>query len=270
MAEDTERRWISAMAEAYERWLVPAVFRPFAVDLARRVALRGAGRVLELAAGTGAATDEILRAVPAAEVTATDLNGAMVEVGRRRVPDARWERADALDLRFDDGAFDVVACQFGVMFFPDKPTGFREARRVLAPDGALLFNTWGPLGTHDFQAALVAGFERAFPDDPPTFMSSVPHGYTDPDLIAADVRAGGFDDVTIETITLEGQAPSAADLAVGYCTGTPAQPEIEARGDLEETIAIVTSTMEERLGTGPITGSMTAYVVEAQVGGSRP
>ncbi|MEA3078339.1 MAG: hypothetical protein QOF60_3247 [Actinomycetota bacterium] len=263
MAEQTELRWVDGMAEVYERLLVPTVFWPFAVDLAGRVAGRAPGRVLELAAGTGVVTGEIVGAMPAAIVTATDLNEAMVEVGRQRVPGARWQKADALALPFEDGGFDIVACQFGVMFFPDKRAGLAEARRVLAPGGALVFNTWAPLETHDFQTALVAVLERAFPDDPPTFMSSVPHGYADPEVIVADVRAAGFDAVTIETVTVEGKAASAADLAVGYCTGTPVRAEIEARGELASTVAIVTKAMEERLGRGPVTGRMTAHVVEA-------
>src|SRR4051794_8068268 len=109
------------MPEAYEKRLVPTVFGPFAVDLAARVAARAPARVLELAAGTGALTRELARAVPQAEVTATDLNDAMVDFGRARVPGATWRQADAMRLPFDDGSFDVVACQFGVMFLPDKP-----------------------------------------------------------------------------------------------------------------------------------------------------
>ncbi|MDQ1438610.1 MAG: hypothetical protein QOK43_2239 [Acidimicrobiaceae bacterium] len=269
MAGDSDRVWVDSMPDAYDRWLVPAVFHPFAVDLAGRVPAHAPDRVLELAAGTGVLTNEILAARPTAEVTATDLNPAMVDVGRRRAPGARWREANALDLAFDAAEFDVVACQFGVMFFPDKAAALAEARRVLAPQGVILMSTWGDLADHDFQAALVAGLERAFPDDPPSFMSSVPHGYADPNVIAADLRAGGLDCVEIETVTLEGRAPSAADLAMGYCNGTPVRAEIEARGDLATTTAVVASVMEERLGSGQVTGRMAALVIEARATAER-
>jgi ubiquinone/menaquinone biosynthesis C-methylase UbiE len=159
---------MGAMPEAYERWLAPAVFHPFALDLAQRAARLTPRRVLEIAVGTGVLTRELVAAIPAAEVTATDLNAAMVEFGSRQVAGAAWQQADAQRLPFDDRRFDLVVCQFGVMFFPDKPAAFREARRVLTPHGRLLFSTWSTVDTHDFAAALVAGVERAFPDDPPT------------------------------------------------------------------------------------------------------
>src|SRR5437762_13509468 len=108
------------MSDAYERWMVPAVFRPFARDLVARVIARSPERVLELAAGTGVLTRELSRALPAARVTATDLNVAMVRVGEQLVPSASWQQADAMSLPFDDGEFDLVVCQFGAMFFPDK------------------------------------------------------------------------------------------------------------------------------------------------------
>src|SRR5437588_7111091 len=158
------------MPEAYERLLAPAVFQPFAADLARRASARRPRRVLELAAGTGLLTTELLAASASADVTATDLNAAMVELGRQRAPDAAWRQADAMDLPFDAGQFDLVLCQFGAMFFPDKQAAFAEMCRVLTPDGAALLSTWAALDTHAFQAALVAGLERAFPNDPPTFM----------------------------------------------------------------------------------------------------
>jgi SAM-dependent methyltransferase len=263
MAQDSDRVWADSMSEAYERWLAPTVFRPFAVDLARRILVHAPKRVLEVAAGTGVLTRELVAMDAAGAVTATDLNDAMVEVGRRLAPGATWRRADAMALPFGAGEFDLVACQFGVMFFPDKPAAFAEARRVLSPAGRLVVNTWDTLDAHDFQAALVAGLERAFPDDPPTFMVSVPHGYADVDAVVSDIRAGGFDDVVVESVTLEGHAVSAAAVATGYLTGTPVRAEIESRGDLAATTAIVASEMEARLGSGSITGRMTAHVVEA-------
>ena len=69
---------------------------------------------------------------------ATDLNQPMLDRAAAKQPcDNRimWQQADALALPFEDQRFDVVACQFGVRFFPDKVLGYGEARRVLKPGG---------------------------------------------------------------------------------------------------------------------------------------
>jgi SAM-dependent methyltransferase len=262
MAGEADRVWVDAMPAAYDRWLVPAVFRPFAVDLACRVAAHGPRHVLELAAGTGVLTRELLAV--ADSVTATDLNAAMVDLGRGAVPDATWQQADAAHVPFGDAEFDIVACQFGVMFFPDKPAAFAEAHRVLVPGGRLMVNTWGALDAHLFQSALVSALEDVFPDDPPRFMAAVPHGYGDVDVLVSDLDKGGLRHATVATVTLEGHAESAADLAAGYCTGTPLRAEIEARGDLAASTIAVAREMTARLGEGPVVGSMSAIVVEAQ------
>jgi SAM-dependent methyltransferase len=261
--DQQDRLWVGSMPEAYDRWLAPAMFHPFAVDLAQRAARLAPRRVLEIAAGTGVFTRELVAAIPAAEVTATDLNAAMVEFGSRRAPGAAWRQADALHLPFDDKRFDLVVCQFGVMFFPDKPAAFREVQRVLTPGGRLLFSTWSTVDTHGFAAALAAGVERAFPDDPPTFVAAVPHGYSDVGQAVADLAAGGLECVSTEPVTLDGQG-SAADVAAGFCTGTPLRMAIEDRGDLTAATAAVAEEMRTRLGDGPVTAKMTAYVIEAQ------
>jgi SAM-dependent methyltransferase len=209
-------------------------------------------------------TRELLAACSGAGVTATDLNQAMVDLGQQLAPNATWRQADALALPFDDGEFDLVACQFGVMFFPDKPAAFAEVRRVLDPGGRLLANVWGPVETHEFAVALMAGLQRAFPDDAPTFIVAIPHGYAAPDVVAADLQAGGLEPLAIDPVTLLGEAASASDIATGFCTGTPLRGEIEARGDVDEVTALVAEEMTARLGAGPVTGSMTALVIEAR------
>jgi SAM-dependent methyltransferase len=252
------------MADAYDRWLVPTVFQPFAEELTRRVVALAPARVLEVAAGTGAVTRALVDALASCEVVATDLNQAMVDVGARCVPEARWQQADALSLPFADGEFDVAACQFGVMFFPDRARGLAEMGRVVSAEGSVLFDVWDTVDRHAYAAALLHGLRAAFPDDPPTFVASIPHGYSDADLIARDVVAAGMELVAIESVTLHGRTESVADVARGFCTGTPLRVEIEARGDLAETIEIVTGEMERRLGEGPFSGAMTAHVVAAR------
>lgn len=263
MSSGGDAMWAASMPEAYDRWLEPVMFHPFAVDLARRAAALNPLRVLELAAGTGALTKELLSAVPDATVTATDLNPPMVELGSARAPGAHWRQADALDLPFDDDEFDLVACQFGVMFFPDKVAGFAEARRVLKPDGHLLFNVWDTVNKSFFAAALVAALERIFPDDPPTFLTAVPHGYADLDVVEADLTAAGMRLVAAETLVLEATAESTAGIVKGFCTGSPLRFFLESRGDLEEMTSLVAQELTAVLGAGPVSGELTAHVIHA-------
>jgi SAM-dependent methyltransferase len=264
MTTDASRVWANDMSALYDECLVPAVFQPYADDLAARVARAAPRRVLELAAGTGVVANAIAAALPSAAITATDFNTAMVDYGATRAPAATWQQADATSLPFDDASFDLVVCQFGVMFFPDKRTAYAEARRVLAPGGSVLMNVWGDLADHDFQRAANTALVRLFPDDPPTFLADTPHGYADESAIRADLQAGGLRCTSFETLQLEGRARSAAELVRGYCAGTPLRAQIEARGDLEDTIAFVTAELEREFGTGPVTGQMTAHVFSAE------
>ncbi|MEV0528788.1 class I SAM-dependent methyltransferase [Streptomyces sp. NPDC050439] len=248
------------MPAVYDHYLVPLIFRPFAEDLAARAAALHPRRVLELAAGTGALTSTLLAVAPSAEVTATDLNEAMVTLGSVRSPGAVWRQADAQRLPFPDDAFDLVVCQFGVMFLPDRVAAFTEVRRVLAPGGRFLFNTWGPLGTHAFGSALQAGLERAFPDDPPQFLPTVPHGYADPAVVTDDLAFAGFAVEEERELTLEGRAASAADVATGFLAGTPLRAVVEERGGGPAVRATVIEELTARLGSGPVAALMKAYV----------
>ena len=97
-----------------------------------------------------------------------------------------------MQLPFADGEFDVVVCQFGVMFFPDKGKAFAEARRVLRPGGAFVFNAWDRIEDNEFADVVTSALATLFPDDPPRFMARTPHGYHDRAAIERDLRAGGF------------------------------------------------------------------------------
>ncbi|MDX3383226.1 class I SAM-dependent methyltransferase [Streptomyces niveiscabiei] len=251
------------MPDAYERHLVPVFFQPFAEDLAARAAAARPGSILELAAGTGALTSALLAALPGVPVVATDLNEAMVSAGSVREPRAVWRQADAQRLPFGDGEFDLVVCQFGVMFFPDRPAAYAEVRRVLAPGGRFLFNSWGPLASHGFGAAFQTAVEEAMPDGAPAFLRDVPHGYTDPAVVAADLTAAGLSPAGAEEVTLDGVAESAASVATGLLTGTPVSATVDAREDARTIRDAVVRSMTRRLGAGPVTAPMTATVYTA-------
>lgn len=264
MADDTSRVWAQDMSLAYAEHLVPATFQPYAEYLAARIAQLNPRHVLELAAGTGVLTQALVARLPEAQITATDLNVAMVEVGAKQVPSANWEQADAGQLTFDDETFDVVACQFGVMFLSDRAAAYAGMGRVLRPGGHLWFTSWGALATHEVEAAVMASLAEIFPDDPPSFLPRVPHGYHDSGQIGADLAAGGLADVHIETVDLTCTGRSAKDLATGYCRGTPLRAEIEARGDLSATTRAVEAALESRFGSASVSAGMSALVVSAR------
>ncbi len=236
---ETDRLFAGSIPELYDRYLGPLIFAPYARDLAARIAAFDPARVLETAAGTGIATRAIAGTLPAtAAIVATDLNQPMLDFAFRELVAANvaWRQADALRLPFPDEGFDVVACQFGAMFFPDKVAAYREARRMLRPGGRFLFAVWDRIECNELAHLVSEAVAAAFPGDPPRFLARLPHGYHDTDLIRAEVAAAGFTEVAIDTVELRGRAPSPRHPALGFCQGTPLRSEIEARdpGRLDE------------------------------------
>ena len=132
---ETDKVFAGSIPENYDRYLVPLIFETFAQDIAHRAAALSPSSVLETAAGSGVVTRALTpRLAPDASYVVTDLNQPMLDYAATRQPAdrrIRWRKADAQALPFEDAAFDIVCCQFGVMFFPDRQTGYREAKRVL-------------------------------------------------------------------------------------------------------------------------------------------
>ncbi|MGB6352291.1 MAG: class I SAM-dependent methyltransferase, partial [Pseudolabrys sp.] len=229
----TDKLFAGSIPEIYERFLVPLIFEPYARDLAGRVAKANPRDVLEVAAGTGVLTRALASKLSErVRMVATDLNQPMLDKAQTRPIDnghVVWQQADALALPFQDKSFDVVACQFGAMFFPDKVKGYKEARRVLKDGGRYFFNVWDKISDNEFADVVTQALAPVFPDDPPRFLARTPHGYNDADTIRAELKAAGFGDVTIDTVDASSTAPSAREPAIGFCQGTPLRLEIEAR-----------------------------------------
>jgi SAM-dependent methyltransferase len=264
---DLDATFAGSIPEIYDAWLVPLIFEPYAIDLAARVAAQPPGRLLELAAGTGAVTRRLALALPAtSDIVATDLNQPMIDrasaIGTLRA--VTYRQADAQRLPFPDASFDCVVCQFGVMFFPDKPAAFAEARRVLRPGGRLLFNTWDRLETNEFTAVVVARLAQLYPRNPPNFLARTPHGYFDHDRIRRDVAGGGFTrPAHIETVRAESRAASPRIPAMALCQGTPMRSEIEAipGASLGAATDAAEQALAQRFGSGEIGGALCAHVV---------
>jgi SAM-dependent methyltransferase len=264
----TDKAFTGSIPQVYDRLLVPLIFEPYARDLAGRISALKPGRVLETAAGTGVLTKALASQLPATvHITATDLNEPMLAHAKAGLSDARiaWRQADALALPFDSKSFDIVACQFGVMFFPDRVKGYAEARRVLKDGGRFIFNAWDRISDNEFADVVTQALQEVFPDDPPRFLARIPHGYCDADQIRKDLAGAGFADIAVEPVEYLSRAPSPREPAVAYCQGTPLRSEIEARGapGLEAATTSAAEALARRFGSGAVEGRIRALVISA-------
>ncbi len=264
---DGDSIFSDAMSAVYERHLVPLIFTPYASGLAQRLALTNSSRVLEIACGTGVLTRSLASALPAsASITATDLNQAMLDQAAYAgtVRPVEWRQADALHLPFGDASFDAVVCQFGVMFFPDKPRAFAEARRVLRDGGLFMFSVWDRIEENEFADVVTTAVASQFPDDPPAFLARTPHGYFDRSAIESDLSRAGFSSgAYFATIAARSRAASPVEPAIAYCQGTPLRNEIEARSPsrLDAVTGIAADAMQRRFGSGAVDGKIQAHVI---------
>jgi ubiquinone/menaquinone biosynthesis C-methylase UbiE len=266
--QESDKRFAGSIPALYDRYLGPLIFEPYASDLAERLAGLAPQRLLETAAGTGIATRALARVLPqAASIVATDLNQAMVDfaVARTNADNLAWRQADALGLPFDDGAFDAVVCQFGVMFFPDKRAGFREALRVLKPGGRFVFNVWDRIEHNEAAQTVTDAVAALFPEDPPQFLARTPHGHHDTAVLRAALADAGFTRVEVDTVEKRSRAASPRDPAIGFCQGTPLRNEIEARDParLAEATDAAAEALAARFGPGPIDAKIQAHVITA-------
>jgi ubiquinone/menaquinone biosynthesis C-methylase UbiE len=228
---NTDTAFAGSIPERYDQFLGPLLFQPYAREVAARVSRWKPEHILETASGTGIVTEAILGAAPSARVVATDLNQAMLDIATRRIKSDRacFLVADAQHLPFADESFDLVVCQFGVMFFPDKAKANSEAYRVLKNGGRYLLVIWDALDRNPVSQTLAEAVAAEFPADPPRFLERAPFGYADREQIERDLRAGGFTRISIDTVELSSRV-SASEAARGMCLGSPLTAEIEERG----------------------------------------
>lgn len=260
-------RFSGSVPANYERYMVPLLFRPYAEVLAERARQFEPKRILETAAGTGVVTAELAEAVPDSEIVATDLNQAMLDVAQTRVnsPKVLFQQADAQELPFEDSSFDLVACQFGVMFYPDKVRGHSEARRVLRDGGQYLFAVWDRIERNGLSNLANQSLIEAYPENPPQFMTRGPFSYYEPEWIERDLRAAGFTDMSIETVELTSRSGSAEEGARGLVYGSPMGVELEEYGPgaLDLVFADLVRSAQRYQGPNGFEAPMAAHIVTA-------
>jgi ubiquinone/menaquinone biosynthesis C-methylase UbiE len=261
-----ETRFVGSIPELYDRHLGPVLFEPYARELGTRMPPH-ARRVLELAAGTGRVTRQLLAVLaPDGELIATDLNQPMIDEAKRRTPDdprLRWQVADAMALPVPDHSIDAVVCGFGLMFVPDKAQALREIKRVLAPGGILLATVWDEMAKNGYTVCLHQHAVAAFPDDPPVFMLT-PFSMHDRHELERLATEAGLRGIRVDTVAKTGDAESAEHLAIGLVRGNPLWNQLSERG--VDAAAFETKLIAEvvrRFGDRPCKGPLSAHVLTA-------
>jgi ubiquinone/menaquinone biosynthesis C-methylase UbiE len=251
----------------YDRYLGPALFEPFAKDMAARLKDERPKNVLEVACGTGILTRRLRDSLaPAVRLVATDLNPGMLAFAQSKFSaneNLEWQEADAGALPFEDGLFDAVVCQFGLMFVPDKESVMRECYRILSSGGVFLFSVWDSIERNPFGQIAHRTIASFFEHDPPSFYE-LPFGFSDADLIRRLLQRAGFKAIAASLVMLPCLSTSAADFAIGLVCGNPVSTAIQERGvEIDDVIRVVTREIAQRCGAAPVESTMQAFVWRA-------
>lgn len=198
----------SDMGEQYEQGMVPALFAPLAVVLIEWVQPQAGERVLDVACGTGVVTRLATERVGlSGTVVGSDVSPSMLAAAERASEGLpiTWREASATDLPFDDASFDLVLCQQGLQFFPDRGMALREMRRVLAPDGRLGLAVWGP---QDESPGFAALGQVLAAHVSPQAGTLPPFSLGDAALVRGMVADAGFREIAVRRETLPVRWPS--------------------------------------------------------------
>ena len=231
----------------YDQYLGPLFFEPYAQDISDRLKGKQYKRILELACGTGRVTKYLISLLKEDGLLyATDLNPEMLLVAQQKVQDARiqWQTVDAHHIPYDADFFDLVVCQFGVMFFADKELAFQEVNRVLRQDGTFLFNTWDHLQFNAVSMITQQVMNEVFTERAPDFLEKGPYSFYDPKVIKRLLENAHFKEIEIVPVAKEGILESPAQAAQGLIDGSPLTGYlIERNAPREEIKDIVTQSI---------------------------
>lgn len=257
-------------AEMYERNMVPALMEPFAKGLLEFADLHQGERVLDVACGTGIVSRLAWPKVGSAgRVVGLDINAAMLDVARsvaekQKIP-IEWIEGDAAAIPVPDGDFDVIICQHGLQFFPDRPGVLKEMHRILRGHGRLVLNVWRPIKYNPGHAVFADVLDRHVSEEAGATRRA-PFKLSDRNELRLMVTDAGFQNAVVSLYTQVARFPSAEAMIRFMLAGTPlgaamgdADPKV-----LETVISEVTEGLSEYEDDQGLAIPMQAWVVAAQ------
>jgi ubiquinone/menaquinone biosynthesis C-methylase UbiE len=203
------------------------IMAPWTDDLITQGLCKDGNRMLDLACGTGFVADRINQVSKArCEVVGVDVNQAMLDVAKKNTL-IEWRLASATELPFEDGSFDVVLCQQGMQFFPDRGGAMKEVARVLKPEGRLSLNVWGALDRQVFHSAFVDGIGIFLGAEAKAALDSA-FSLDTVDALRGLASEAGLRNIRIRFEQRTMRHPVAAELAAGFIQATPLAGQFRA------------------------------------------
>jgi SAM-dependent methyltransferase len=261
-------------AQMYEEYFGPAIFTPWARVLLEHAAPSAGARALDLACGTGIVARQLApRVGPTGHVLGLDLNPDMLAVAQSLpAPEGaaiEWRQGDAVDPDLPDAGFDLVVCQQGFQFFPDRAKAAGHMRRVLADGGRATVAVWKGLDHHPLFRALFEAEARQFGE--PLAKVAIPFSIDDAEELHTVFREAGFPRVTVASETRPVRFPSPDRFVkLTVLAGAAVLPafkdmDAEARDALVEAILREVDDVVERYIDGDhVAFPMTSHVCVAE------
>lgn len=260
-------------AELYQRYLVPAITMKWAEDLVDRAQPRAGEAVLDVACGTGVVARLAAKRVAQGQVTGLDLNAGMLAVARSVTNNGapiNWIEGSALDLPLPSDSFDVVLCQLGLQFFPDRGRALREMRRVLRNSGRAALSVYSPIERTPGAYVFVLALDEILGADASRIKRSE-HSFAAPTQLEVLLKDSGFNAVDVRTVGQRIAFPSVLDYVRFQLLATPMAILLKDRTEAERQ-AIIASVASKTanlstpalLDGGRFTFPQEAYVAVAK------
>ena len=229
-------------AEIYETVFVPAMMGQWAPRVIALANPQPGESILDVACGTGALTGVVAKSIgPNGRVVGLDLSPEMLAVARKITLDPssaapiEWREGAVNAIPFENETFDIVFCNFGLMFFPDRVAALEEMRRVLKPDGRLALAVWGSIAKCPGQMAMKESWRRHFTEAAGLFDAQ--HSLGDPEAVLSLIQEAGFRGASVQSVMGAVHLPSPEDLARSYGAMAGIQADEKTRAEVIDEVS---------------------------------
>ena len=259
-----------SVPRAYDEFLVPRLFEPWAALLLDEVGPRPGDCILDVATGPGTVARLAAHRVgPGGRISAAGISEPMLDIARSKprptnAAPIEYLQSPAAPLAAQSATFDVVLCQQGLQFFPDRTGALREMRRVLKPNGRIGIAVWAEIERNEIFGAYHTALRATMPPELADLIMA-PFSWPSGTALKAAAENAGFREIRLKTPSLPMVLEGGLEQAVRAFAATPVSPGVAALGqEVQDTFfARVRREMAPLMNDGKVIGTMTSNIIVA-------